>query len=580
MIEVELPDGRVLEIDTDDQQQAASAARKFMQSQQGSKQQQQQQQQEPSFLESAANFGAEVSGGLQRGVPQLYDATVTAGYNKLADLTGLPQAQPIQDIVRDATGGALMPEKGAFLGEGAATDIASMAGEFASGGGALSGGFKQLAKTLPESTAKSVAGALGGSGAASESVTGLATGAASGAGQNIGGAIGDVVGGEEGRAIGEVVGGLGAGISTGALFEARKLKMPQESIKDATAKKILRENAPTAQNLKSAASNIYKEIDDLGGFYQAKDLAKLADDVTEEMTEFGISQSVTPKGFGAMQEILSNTDKNQTVKGLDNIRKVSSNLATSSEPAEREVGRRLSGLIDKFMDEVSPTSIKTGKELYQISSKIKDARKIWRQARKSQLLEDAMDRGMRAASGEQNGIKNQFRSLLNNKSTSKLWSDTEKKMMESVIKGDLAENTLRYMGTMGFPVDQARNWLGSSLSIGAGATFGGAAGAIALPIIGTVSRGLSQKLTMNKSAMAKAVVTAGDNGLDIVKAYLKNTKPADRSADDIAQLLSREGISKTKIRPFADSLGKKNRKMILDAVLFSSSYQNNNNEEQ
>lgn len=184
------------------------------------------QQQEPSFLESAANFGAEVSGGMQRGIPQLYDLLVTTPYNWAAEKTGLPQAKTLEQTARDLTGGTLVPEKGAFLGEGLATDVASLAGESFSAGGLAAGGFRQVAKALPESTAKSVAGVMGGSSVANEAVLSGIAGAGAGAGGN----IGQQIGGDVGGAVGQLAGGFGAAIASPRSLMTKEITPTSEDV--------------------------------------------------------------------------------------------------------------------------------------------------------------------------------------------------------------------------------------------------------------------------------------------------------------------------------------------------------------
>lgn len=184
-------------------------------------------QQEPSMLQKVGNaiydasgqlmnagekFNrgiAELSGGLQRGAIGMTDIPIHA-YNMVAPYAGLPQSQTNEEMIRQATGGNIAPEKGAFLGDTPATNIIAPIGEFASAGGVGSKAFSTAAQAMKQgSTGRAVADTLAGAGVASE--TGL--GALSGAGA---GALGEgaaQVGGEFFRPVGEFVGAFAAPVT-------------------------------------------------------------------------------------------------------------------------------------------------------------------------------------------------------------------------------------------------------------------------------------------------------------------------------------------------------------------------------
>ena len=87
-------------------------------------------------------------------------------------------------------------------------------------------------------------------------------------------------------------------------------------------------------------------------------------------------------------------------------------------------------------------------------------------------------------------------------------------------------------------------------AIGGGAAFAlfGAPGAVAVPVIGQVSKGLAQKLTKNNARLADQVVRAGNNAELITKAYLNNVPKAQRSALELSELLTRNQIDLNTVR--------------------------------
>lgn len=200
MIEVELPDGTILEIETQDPQAAANAAKSYLQKQTPY-------QKTKSALGTAVNLGAEVSAGMQRGALGLVDMFTSTPYNFVAEAIGAEsRAKPLVDIVRQATGGTIAPEKGSFAGEGLATDIAASTGELATVGGLASKGLGMAANVMKPSTLQGVTRTLAGPSVATETLAG----AASGAGSQALGAAGETVAGQPGRMVGELVGGIAA----------------------------------------------------------------------------------------------------------------------------------------------------------------------------------------------------------------------------------------------------------------------------------------------------------------------------------------------------------------------------------
>ena len=77
--------------------------------------------------------------------------------------------------------------------------------------------------------------------------------------------------------------------------------------------------------------------------------------------------------------------------------------------------------------------------------------------------------------------------------------------------------------------------------------FGTAGAAVPVPIIGAVSRSLAEKLTLNNARFADQVIRAGKNARKITAAYLDNTAPKARSAEELSQLLIRQDIDLNKL---------------------------------
>ena len=99
------------------------------------------------------------------------------------------------------------------------------------------------------------------------------------------------------------------------------------------------------------------------------------------------------------------------------------------------------------------------------------------------------------------------------------------------------------IGRLGFSEGHATGLLGGSIGVLGGSLVGGTVGAVAVPVIGQVSRKLAQRLTRGKAEFADVVVRAGNNAQEIASAYLENTPRAQRSSAELSQLLSRPDIA-------------------------------------
>jgi len=109
--------------------------------------------------------------------------------------------------------------------------------------------------------------------------------------------------------------------------------------------------------------------------------------------------------------------------------------------------------------------------------------------------------------------------------------------MEQVVRGGGLENTAKAIGKFGFSEGQATSMLMGSLGVAGGAAIGGSAGAVAVPLIGQVSKNLAQKLTRNNAELVSQIVRQGKDADGIAKAYFAKVKPENRSASELAELL-------------------------------------------
>jgi hypothetical protein len=333
-----------------------------------------------------------------------------------------------------------------------------------------------------------------------------------------------------------------AAISSGITNLPMAARQVREIPKTIAAKRLLSEAAPEIPQLKDAARTIYSSLDDAGVTVAQPEIGKLAGDIASTVKRQGFNQRIHPKVSAALDEISDSAGKNMTLTELDTMRKVARAAASSIDPDESRLGSLMVEKIDDFLDDLPDQAVIKG-QAQDVGPMYKQARGLWQRAKKAELLEDAVGKAKNQASGFENGLRAQFRSLLNNKKKMRGFTAEEKAAMQKVVQGGGAENALKFLGKFGFTEGQATSMLGSSIGVAAGASVAGAPGAVAVPLIGQVSKQLAQRLTRGNASFANQIIRSGRDGRAIALSYVRNTPAAQRSAAELTELLMRPGVS-------------------------------------
>jgi len=344
--------------------------------------------------------------------------------------------------------------------------------------------------------------------------------------------------------------GLAAG--KGVLKGAEKTKI---MARNKTIRRAIVEAAPDIDQLKDTSRAVYKELDNSGVILRQKAFRGMVNRVDRAVRKAGFDPDLTPKTSAVLKRFESELGKSPNLTEIDNLRKVAQNAASALEPADARLGSIIVDNIDQFLDTVSPTAFEGGTlKAAEIASKYRVARELWGRARRSELINTAFEKAKNQASGFENGIVVQFRGILNNTKKSRFFKPKELAAMQKVVRGTTKENIAKVIGRFGFSEGHATNILGGSIGIAGGAAIGGPVGAVAVPVIGQVSRKLAQKLTRNNAELADIIIRAGTNADDIASAYLRKFPKAQRSARELSELLSRPDIAVDKLLESGNTL--------------------------
>jgi len=453
---------------------------------------------------------SEFAAGVNRSVLGALDFIGPDNINAILNLAGSEKRVPTFTQ-------ALGAEKGAFLEPGVQREIAATAGEFlplAAGVGAL---FRKGAQQLPalisgeEGTA---AGLLRQAGQVTAAQDITAAGLA-GAGQ----AIGEEVGGEPGALIGSIV----APLTTIPLALAKT-----------SATNLLKESAPSIDQLKGSARAIYNSLDDSGFKVPSQSFDAVANDITTTLRKEGFDVDLHPKIKGVIRRLGEEVGTEKTLTEMDTLRKVIRGASSSLEADERRLGAIAIDKIDNFMDDLGGQL----PEGQQVGEAFKSARDLWGRARRAETIEDAIKEASSQASGFENGLRVQFRAIAKKIRRGKLkgFSKEEAQAIDKVVQGTNVGNVARALGKFGILDGLTSRSLTTLSGSGLAGFFGGGGAAAAVPIVGQFSGALAQRMTANNAKMASAITRAGKNGAQIARAYSASTPKAERDPTELAQL--------------------------------------------
>lgn len=499
---------------------------------------------------------SEFAAGVNRGATGLVDFAASLP-NAALQVAGIDAQIPsLTKAIPQAT-------QGNFMEQGIGRDVVRAAGEVVPSSIAMGAGLRAAANPLigqagnasalpsmgqaAESTGAGVLRQMGSSTLAQDA----GYGALSGAGGAAGAALGQKVGGDTGEQVGAMLGSIAAPVAAAGALQGAKgaIDRSQEA-------SLIKEAAPTIDALKTKAREVYKQIDDLGAVVDSGRFNGLVRDLNKSMRQEGFNKRIHPKISAALDEFKLNIDKNQPVSNIDTLRKVARSAAASTEPDESRLGSKMIEQIDDFMDNIDSSALVGGKS-DDVGVMYRDARKLWQRARKAEDIEMAVEKAKNQASGFENGLRVQFRAILNNKKKLRGFSPDELAAMQKVVRGGGLENAAKAIGKFGFTEGQATSMLMGSLGVAGGAAVGGSVGAVAVPLVGQVSKNLAQKMTRNNAEMVSRIVRSGKDANSIAKAYFSSVPPRQRAAEDLAELLLKTGAEGKLNIPNADPQIKK-----------------------
>lgn len=275
------------------------------------------------------------------------------------------------------------------------------------------------------------------------------------------------------------------------------------------AKRLTRPiNAPTTEELYDAADAAYHDpsIKDLvvkpSAFQQWKDQAVV------ELNNEGFNDVLSPKSFGVLQK-LSDVPAGGFVTGqtFETLRRSLKKAAAATDPTEAETARRLISSLDDFLGNVPKGAVLRG-DTSKVSAALTDARGNYAAAKRSDQIDDALERAQRQAGAANSGMnldnatRQRVKDILNSAKKRRGFSDEEIAQMEAIVRGSKVENLSRRIGNM----LGGGGGLGTTLVASGGAATGAASGHVVGAAIGAMAPVIGYGFKKLSAAMSQADV--------------------------------------------------------------------------
>ena len=347
--------------------------------------------------------------------------------------------------------------------------------------------------------------------------------------------------------------------------EAKLIKGVATAAKPAKGvKKLLSQAAPTAEQLKGKAKEIYSAVDDMGVSIKADAYQKFADDAFKTLDKMGVDKILSPKASRALDLMVEKTGSVK-VSEIEKLRKQAKQATKSAEGEDLAMGSALIGKIDDFLEKLTPAQTQGGKT-GEVGPMLKDARGLWSRLKKNEKVTEMVNVAENYQSGFESGLRNQATNLLKSisKKKTKGFTSDEIAALQKVSRGDKLQNTMKFLSKFGIGEAQQTNALLAVLGAGAGGAQFGITGAVVLPALGTISGKLALKLTKNKAKFLDEITRAGKNGKKITAAYIKNTPKSQQNVAELTELLIKSDAS-------LKNIVSKN-KTVADAVWITQNY--------
>lgn len=347
----------------------------------------------------------------------------------------------------------------------------------------------------------------------------------------LGAGTGAVAGGlsaEDDRLAGAGYGALFGGLLGPTFYKGGELASTQfgKLFKD-RARKAATKGAPAIEQLKQEANEAYKIAEQSGVKINPEQYAKFVSEVVGSVSagtkvQQEALEELMPK-LGTVKRMLEGSVGEQLgLKDIESLRRIAKIPAGDfTNPEQQRAAMKIVNSIDDLMGNIQPSQLQG--DLFQdqlqqsVGNAFKDARSLWGKVRKTEAIDEIVDKAGTYAGGLESGIKAQLRSILRSKKKQAGYTGAEIEMMREIVEGTPIGNLVGGVSQLGLSATGGRNVfnVGSGLTAGAGVGFfaggpvGAAVGAGAELAGTTALRYVSEQSMNNQLKLLRDLIATG-----------------------------------------------------------------------
>lgn len=264
--------------------------------------------------------------------------------------------------------------------------------------------------------------------------------------------------------------------------------------------------APTKAELAEAAKAAYKRADEAGVVVKESSLKGLKTRIVAAAKKEGIDKDLHPDASAALNKIIQSKG-NLTLTEVETLRKVASDASGSVKPADRRIASIISDELDSYIDNLSDADVVAGDATK--AKALREARGLYTRMKKADTIDKLMQRAEDSASqfsgsGLENAITTEFRKLAKNEKEMRKFTEQERDAIRLIARGGSTSNkALRFLGKFA-----PTGVVSGVLTGGAATMIGGPLGA-ALPIAGVAGRYGATRMTKKNVERASEIVRRG-----------------------------------------------------------------------
>lgn len=467
---------------------------------------------------------------------------------QVADIATSPVQLPVE-MIRQRTlspqgqgwFSSIVPERGAFAGDDAATRIIAGAGELASmavPSGMFTRGLSNLvskAATLPPTTFSRVLQELGKTTAKQDVGFGLLSG--------VGGEAAVEVFGEN------EIARFGGQVLTPAAWTLTAARLINHT------KNFLTQAAPSIDELKGLKTAFYTMIDESGAKLDTPDIRPFMGKIDKLTADYNLEGAGNSRVSGILNNLRRAAEDGElTFSRLLNDTQKLRQIPYDAVGGEGVIAYNISKELEEPFFNWKPrfpAKLK-GKTTQEVLSMAKELNRRTSNARILENLLGSTDLAQKAGAKFIPTLKAKLRTLIDPDSSSSfrtgVWNDREKALIESALESKNLTGLYRLFENVGFNSEDFLKTMVYSSIIGASTgVLGAGQGMMAATALGTTAFAKAMNSLANRAArrnanLLRGIINAGDNAELITSSYLRHTPKGKHDPRELAGLLVQQRV--------------------------------------